>query len=195
VELLHPDGAERETQAALEKLYVERGYAIAPSSRRSCCTPTCTTARRSSSRPQCTPPGCLRARNQTIVNTAWAWLGSMSGQMLFRPPNVSGWNDQAWLDTSTLRGRWLVINEVLRTEYVTPTNTYDQTETPQTALDRALQFWGRPTLTQETRDELLRYAAAAIPAATPSWHVGYFRAQRQNALRHLIAMSPDFQTC
>ena len=34
----------------------------------------------------------------------------MSGQRLFMPPNVSGWDDERWLDTATFRGRWEVAN-------------------------------------------------------------------------------------
>src|SRR3712207_7267945 len=50
-----------------------------------------------------------------------------SGQQLFYPPNVSGWNDQGWLDTSTLRGRWYLAYEVLNKEYV-PNAGYPATE-------------------------------------------------------------------
>ena len=139
--------------------------------------------------------GLLRSRSRTITTSAWSWLGAQAGQQLFYPPNVSGWNDQAWLDTATLRGRWYVVYEVLRTSWIDPWNAnYSATETPAQALDAALAFWDRPALTDETKAELLRYATA-LPGPLQSWEQGPLRAERQNALRHLIAISPDFQTC
>jgi hypothetical protein len=62
-------------------------------------------------------------------------------------------------------------------------------------VERALQWWGDPSITGETRAELERFAAAAIPAAPASWEHPHLRANRQNALRHLIATCPDANTC
>ena len=59
---------------------------------------------------------------------------------------------------------------------------------------RALEFWGRPSLTPETRAELERFAVASVPAVLHDWEQAAMRAMRQNALRHLIATSPDYQT-
>ena len=50
--------------------------------------------------------GMLRATQQFITTTAWSWLDDGAGQFLFYPPNVSGWDDRRWLDTSSWRGRW-----------------------------------------------------------------------------------------
>ena len=36
------------------------------------------------------------------------------GQRLFHPPNVAGWDDDRWLDTSTLRGALVTRGELLR---------------------------------------------------------------------------------
>jgi hypothetical protein len=135
----------------------------------------------------------LRARDRGITTSSWTWLGQTAGQQLFCPPNVSGWNDQAWLDTSTLRGRWYLAYEILNREYLPP-GSYSATETPEQAIDAALAFWGRPTLTPETLAELDRYARAAVPSTLASWQQAPFRGYRQNALRHLIATCPDFQT-
>ena len=54
--------------------------------------------------------GLLRALGRGVDTQAWAWLSSESGQRLFMPPNVSGWDDERWLDTATFRGRWEVAN-------------------------------------------------------------------------------------
>ena len=51
-------------------------------------------------------------------------------------------------------------------------------------------MWGDPHLTSATVASLAEFAAS-FPADTPGW----VRAQRQNALRQLIAASPDYQTC
>ena len=63
-------------------------------------------------------------------------------------------------------------------------------ETPAQALAKARAFWGNPTLTAPAVAALSSFASTAIPAdARP-----HLRAQRQNALRQLIAGSPDYQT-
>ena len=57
-----------------------------------------------------TPPvvwsaGLMRAAGETITTTRWAQIGEVSGQRLFLPPNVAGWNYESWLDTSRWAGR------------------------------------------------------------------------------------------
>ena len=47
----------------------------------------------------------LRAVGRYVDTTAWVWLCSEAGQQLFWPPNVAGWDDTRWLDTSTHCGR------------------------------------------------------------------------------------------
>ena len=71
---------------------------------------------------------------------------------------------------------------------------YDLTETAQEALSKALAFWNNPPIPPETQALLLGVANIAInPLATGNTARNQ-RAQRQNALRHLIAASPDYQT-
>jgi hypothetical protein len=96
-----------------------------------------------------------------------------------------------------VRGRWNLAYEALAPESITPWTSvpYPETETPEQAVQKALQFWDEPTISEETRAELLRFAAAAVPAVLQPWERGPMRAQRQNALRHLIVTSPDLQTC
>ncbi|HEX2085727.1 MAG TPA: DUF1800 domain-containing protein, partial [Solirubrobacteraceae bacterium] len=182
------------TRAALEALYVASGRQIRPVVEAILKHPDLYAP----AAPMVKPPvvynaGLLRLRGRGIDIDAWAWLGDLCGQQLFQPPNVSGWNDSGWLDTSTLRGRWLVAYYVLRATEV-PGSGYSTTETPAEALDAALAFWDRPTLTPETRAELLRFAEASLPAVLHNWEQGPMRAYRQNALRHLVAASPDFHT-
>jgi hypothetical protein len=63
-------------------------------------------------------------------------------------------------------------------------------ETPSEALKLARDFWGAPTLTTAGVAALNTFAHAAIADDAADWQ----RASRQNALRQLIAGSPDYQT-
>ena len=58
--------------------------------------------------------GLLRATGSGIDTDGWAWLNGLAGQQLFYPPNVSGWNDERWLDTATYLARWQIAGRVLR---------------------------------------------------------------------------------
>ena len=108
---------------------------------------------------------------------------------------MSGWNDQAWLDTATLRGRWNIVYDILDREWINPWESgWSATETPEQAVAAARAFWDDPALTPETVAEL-HTMAASLPSNLVTWQQGPYRAMRQNALRHLIAASPDFHTC
>jgi hypothetical protein len=67
-------------------------------------------------------------------------------------------------------------------------------ESPAAAVDRAHRFWGRPTLTRRTRAELIGFAQRAKAAANEPWEQESYAILRQNALRMLIATSPDLHT-
>ncbi len=187
-----PDDA---TQASLEALYWNSGYQVRPVLEAILMHPDFYAGAPIVKPPAVLAAGVLRARNRTIETNAWAWLGGQAGQQLFYPPNVSGWNDAAWLDTATVKGRWYLVYEVLNKEYLHPNGTYDAAETPKQALDSALAYWGKPALTAETVGELERFAATCLPTSMQSWEQRYLRIYRQNALRHLVAASPDYQTC
>src|SRR3712207_8124658 len=60
--------------------------------------------------------------------------GQLAGQQLFYPPNVSGWDDSTWLDTSTWRGRAMMVTYAVRDKHVDPWNgaDYDERETAAT---------------------------------------------------------------
>jgi hypothetical protein len=75
-----------------------------------------------------------------------------------------------------------------------PGQPYDETEQPPKAVERALEFWGAPTVSGTTRARLLSFAKRVAAAADkPYKRRGYF-ASRQNALRLLVATSPDLLT-
>jgi hypothetical protein len=141
--------------------------------------------------------GLLRAVGRGIDTTAWAWLASYTGQRLFYPPNVAGWDDTRWLDTSTIRGRWITANYALMKTTINPWSgpAYDTGEDAATAVGRAMDALGNPSLTAETQKVIADFALASVSPTAPSWARGPHRAMRQNALRMLIATSPDLQVC
>ena len=141
--------------------------------------------------------GLLRAIGRGIDTTAWAWLASYNGQRLFYPPNVAGWDDQRWLDTSTVRGRWLSVHYILRKQAIDPWASpyYDSAEDAATAVTRAMAALGSPGISAETQQVLAGFAQTCLPDNLASWQRAPYRAMRQNALRMLIATSPDLNVC
>jgi uncharacterized protein (DUF1800 family) len=151
-----------------------------------------------------TPPvvynaGLLRAIGRPIDTTAWAWLSSGAGQQLFYPPNVSGWDFTRWLDTSTAKARWEMASYVTAKSYPNPWPAegeprYSETEEPAAALASAMSYWASPRLSSETEQCISEFAQSClVGVATAKWQQSPYRAMRQNALRMLIATSPDMQ--
>jgi hypothetical protein len=149
-----------------------------------------------------TPPvvynaGLLRAAGRYIDTTDWAWLCSGAGQQLFYPPNVSGWDFTRWLDTSTAKARWELANYVVAKNYPDPWaeggSKYDPSEEPSSAMAGALGYWANPVLSPETENTIGSFAQNCLTPYTAKWEQSPYRAMRQNALRILIATSPDMQ--
>ena len=67
--------------------------------------------------------GMLRMLGDRISTEDWVWLSIQAGQLLFYPPNVSGWNDDRWLDTSTFHARWNMAERVLQKHAYHPDHT------------------------------------------------------------------------
>jgi uncharacterized protein (DUF1800 family) len=186
-----PDAA---TRAGLEALYWNNGFAVQPVVEAILMHPDLHAGPAMVKPPVVFAAGLLRALGRGVDTTAWTALADQSGQRLFYPPNVAGWDDAHWLDTSTLRGRWLTAGQALADRAV-PTAGYDTGETPPAALDRALNFWGGPPISNETRDALSSFAANCLPSVMTTSQKSAYRAMRQNALRHLVATAPDAHTC
>ena len=70
---------------------------------------------------------------------------------------------------------------------------YDATETPDQAVAAARAWAHDPNLSAETVAGLATFAADALAGAA-GWQLSTYRGLRQNALRHLILASPDYQT-
>lgn len=183
------------TQSHLENVYTSSGFAIGAVLEAILVHPDLYEGSAMVKPPVVFAAGMMRATNQTINTSAWIWYADESGQHLFYPPNVAGWDDSRWLDTSTLHGRWRLAYAAVRGPSIDGSSrTYDVTETPAQALDAALSFWGGPTISPETHQALLDFASSALPDPIFSWQLSPLRAQRQNALRHLLATCPDLQT-
>ncbi len=142
--------------------------------------------------------GLLRSISRPIDTTAWAWLSANAGQQLFYPPNVSGWDFTRWLDTSTARARWEIASYVTAKSYPNPWPSagepvYSPTEDPEEALASALAYWAGPTLSAESEQCIAAFAKNCFQEPLAKWERSPYRAMRQNALRMLIATSPDMQ--
>ena len=70
---------------------------------------------------------------------------------------------------------------------------YPRDEKPGTAVNRALAHWGQPDLSAEAIGSLLAFSRRAQRAIRADWEQVSYRILRQNALRALIPMSPDWQ--
>jgi uncharacterized protein (DUF1800 family) len=181
------------TQAALEQIYVSSSRSIAAVVEAILMHPDLYLGAPLVKPPAVYNAGLLRATGQTIATDAWVWLGDMAGQQLFYPPNVSGWNDRAWLDTSSLYGRWYLANQVLTPFERTAAHDNGSTETGAQALAAAIAFAGSPALSPGTLAVLQAFADQ--PAPVGETNAAGYRALRQNALRILVATSPDFEVC
>jgi len=181
---------------ALEQAYVASGYEIRPLVEAILLHPQLHSGPRMVKPPVVALAGMLRALRRPIDTGAWNWLCENAAQRLFHPPNVAGWDDERWLDTSTLRGRWeLAGYAVGDRELQGPAlDQYDETETPALAVSKARDFWGDPPLTAETVATLESFAAACVAGPLAGWQRRTYRGLRQNALRVLIASCPDMQT-
>jgi len=121
-------------------------------------------------------------RGRFIDTSTWWSLSAQAGQQLFYPPDVGGWDDTRWLDTATFRARWFIAALVQSAE--TPT---DSPTDPAKITQRAIQFWGSPTITPTTQTLLQSFAQAQLKRNSNPGDV-------ETALRRLIASSPDLQT-
>jgi len=150
-----------------------------------------------------TPPvvynaGLLRSISRPIDTTAWAWLSANAGQQLFYPPNVSGWDFSSWLDTSTTKARWEIASYVTNKTYPNPWPAegepeYSKTESPSAALSSALAYWANPLLSSESEQCIAAFTQSCLKEPLAEWEQSPYKAMRQNALRMLIATSPDLQ--
>ena len=185
-----PDHA---TQAALERLYVRGGHEVRPVVAAILRHPALHAGPQMVKSPVLYTAGLLRRIGRGIDTTAWVWLDAMAGQRLFEPPNVAGWDDTRWLDTAPWRGRWWIAQYVLRPFALDPGKA-TQPRDPRQLLEHALAFWHHPALGAATQDALLAFARNALADAHgEAWKQRQYPVMTLNALRHLVAVSPELQ--
>jgi hypothetical protein len=180
---------------ALESLYSSSGYQVRPVLEAILLHPDLHTGARMVKPPVVFIAGLLRMLQRGIDGEYWIWYSDGAGQRLFYPPDVSGWDDSRWLDTSTVRGRFDAVSQAVSDRYLDgdAIDNYDETETTEAAVAAARAWAGDPNLTPETVGALTNFATAAL-AGAGGWQLSAYRGLRQNALRHLILASPDYQT-
>jgi hypothetical protein len=123
----------------------------------------------------------LRALGHGISTTQWFRVAPLSGQRLFYPPNVAGWDESRWLDTATFRGRWFLA------ALAQLGSAGNGAGGPAKLVDEAIAYWRHPALSKATRSVLLAFAKRNLAA-------GASPADVEIALRQLVATSPDVQT-
>jgi Protein of unknown function (DUF1800) len=193
-----PTAPDEATLASLQGLYVSSGYSIGAIVEAILQHPTFYEGPEMVTPPVVYNAGLLRAAGRYVDTTDWVWLSSGAGQRLFYPPNVSGWDFTRWLDTSTAKARWEIANYVTAKSYVDPwpqegEPAYDATETTSKAMASALSYWANPLLSGESQQRITEFGENALNRPVAKWEQSPYRAIRQNALRMLIATSPDMQ--
>lgn len=185
-----------ETRRELQSLYVRTGFAIRPVVEAILMHPDFYEGPRMVKPPVVYTAGLLRALGRPIDTDSWSWLANLAGQKLFYPPNVAGWDDARWLDTATFRGRWLTANWAIGPFELDPDTAAGSEPLDAAALvERAIAFWASPSVSDQTRGALLAFAQASLADANEKWKQRTYPVLAQNALRQLLAVSPDLQTC
>ena len=194
-----PEPPDTATLASLQGLYIGSGHSIAAVVGAILMHPAFLDGPELVTPPVVYNAGLLRAIGRPIDTTVWPWLSAAAGQQLFYPPNVSGWDFTRWLDTSTLKARWELASYVMAKSYANPwpgngEAHYSETEEPMPAFEGAMGYWAGPQLSGETRASLIEFAEKCLEGVIQAqWQNSPFKAMRQNALRMLIATSPDMQ--
>jgi uncharacterized protein (DUF1800 family) len=187
-----PAGASR----ALERAYVRSGFEIRPLMEAILRHPLFYHGARMVIPPVVYCAGLLRAQRRTVQTNDWSWIGQQTGQRLFEPPNVAGWDYAHWLDTSRWSGRFTAVNYALMGTTINPeSKRYPAHESGSAAVAGALAFWDDPDLSPTTRRALISFSRHAERLMTAEWQQVPYRIMRQNALRALIPTTPDWQTC
>jgi uncharacterized protein (DUF1800 family) len=186
-----PTAPSAATVKALTKLY--RGHEVRPLLEAILMHPELYAGPRMVKPPVVQVAGMLRAVGRGIDTGVWAWLCDGAGQYLFMPPNVSGWDDTRWLDTATFRARWMIAQYICNPAQLDPHKDSAPLDAAE-LVRRAVAFWGNPALSAPVRAGLERYAADTLATADQPWKQASYPVLAENALRMLVATSPDYLT-
>ena len=191
-----PEPPDARTKAGLEELY-RRDHEVRPVLDAILRHPALYTGPRMVKPPVVYIAGLLRGLNRGVDTSAWVWLSDGAGQRLFNPPNVAGWDDSRWLDTNAFRGRWYIANTALEKVSLGDRKGKKGPKVPndpEAIVKGALAVLGNPTIRPETHAELLTFARASLQGAS-GWKAESYPPLVANAVRQLLAVSPDLQTC
>jgi hypothetical protein len=86
----------------------------------------------------------------------------------------------------------MLVTSVLE-DHLVSSQGYDPAESGPAAVARAIGYWGNPPISPASRACLEQWAASCLPPTSDQEEAAQVRAVRQNALRQLVAASPDFQ--
>ena len=141
--------------------------------------------------------GRASSRDESAVPAfSGPWYTGNAGQRLFYPPNVAGWDDDAWLDTSTLYRRWQIVDQVIGKNLRDGTREKVPSAT-RTHSSRGPRRSGASRHSPKATMNTLRAAAARALAAGAAAHEPSDRltapASVENVLRYLVAMAPEMQ--
>jgi uncharacterized protein (DUF1800 family) len=182
----------KKTRLALQRLYIRENYKIRPVVEAILKHPSLYRGPRMVKPPVVYLAGLLRGMRRGVDTDNWAWMCDLMNQRLFYPPNVAGWDDERWLDTGTWRARWMVATKAVRERELKTDQPYEP-DAPADAVQRAIEFWGGPTISSATRLKLVAFAERCDRGANQNWKRRQYPVLRQNALRVLVATSPDLQ--
>jgi uncharacterized protein (DUF1800 family) len=195
---LCPEPLSARDRRAAEGLYVSSGKQIRPVVEAMLMHPLVQAGPRMVKPPIVQIAGMLRGMGRYIDTDAWAWESNLTGQMPFYPPNVGGWEASRWLNTGTWLARFNLAAQMIDEKRALKPNAAKRVASldPHALTKQALAFWGEPTVSRATHGALLSYAkAAAVDAATATWEREQFPVLALNALRALVVVTPDYQTC
>ena len=191
-----PTPPDRGTQASLEAIYTQRLPGEAGGRGDPQSSHALRRAERMMKPPIVHTAGLLRRLGMGITTTDWAWIGDLCGQQLFYPPNVAGWDDTRWLDTATFRGRWYAVPADAARPHARPARSAEGAERRQAARRPRAELLERPAAVGgdvlRARDRSPKRALGDAGNATGS--SSSTPCSFENALRQLVAMSPDLQT-
>ena len=184
------------SQAALEQLYVGSGHEIKTLVAAILRHPLLYTGPRMPKSPAVYTAGLLRRLGRGVSGEAWVYLSSRAGQQLFYPPNVSGWDETRWYDTSTFMARWEIAGKALEPYALDPYKSKLRIPAdPAAVTAAALAFWRSPRLEPQTSAVLTAFARRTIAAAAVNdSKLEAYPRMAVNGARHLIAVSPELQT-
>jgi len=188
-----PTAPSAETSRSLQHLYKSSGYQVGPVVQAILLHPDLHQGARMVKSPVVLIAGMLRGLGRPLDTDGWVGFASAAGQQLFLPPNVAGWDEARWLDTNTFRGRWQAVSEAARPAALSTRNPAAQPKDPAELVARAIAFWGSPTISEETQATLRTFVWRALDGVSAK-NRDLFAVYAENALRVLLAMSPDYQT-